>query len=72
MRDYEIILKEHQEMREHIEEQATNNEEIRHRIESLEEDTLALWDNNKILRQDNNDLERELTMKQGQIEYLEQ
>jgi hypothetical protein len=72
MRDYEIILKEHQEMREHVEEQATDNDEIRQRIESLEEDALALRDDNDTLRQDNNDLERELTMKQGQIEYLEQ
>ena len=43
MRDYEIILKEHQEMREHVEEQATDNDEIRQRIESLEEDALALF-----------------------------
>jgi|HubBroStandDraft_2_1064218.scaffolds.fasta_scaffold09006_1 hypothetical protein len=72
MRDYEIILEEHQEMREHVEEQATDNEEIRQRIESLEENALAFRNDNETLRQDNNDLERELTMKQGQIEYLEQ
>jgi predicted nuclease with TOPRIM domain len=72
VRDYKIILEEHQEMREHVEEQATDNEEIRQRIESLEENALAFQNDNETLRQDNNDLERELTMKQGQIEYLEQ